>query len=64
MLDPTRHNYWPKLMKLYEEGKITPASATMIDICHDDWCRIYKGGYCDCEPEIKIHNAWPDTRRN
>jgi hypothetical protein len=22
---------------------------------HNDWCNIYKGGDCNCTPEIKLH---------
>lgn len=54
MLDPTKHNYYRKLLELYEEGKVPSKSVTDVDIYHDDWCAIYRGGYCNCEPEIKL----------
>jgi hypothetical protein len=56
MIDPRKHNYYEKLMKLVEESKVPPGQVTNVDICHDDWCGIYEGGYCNCEPEIK---PWP-----
>jgi hypothetical protein len=31
-----------------------PGRLTDVDICHDDWCRIYQGGYCNCDPEIHL----------
>jgi hypothetical protein len=54
MIDPRKHNYYKKLMELLEQGKLPPGRVTDVDICHDDWCRIYRGGYCDCDPEIKL----------
>jgi hypothetical protein len=27
---------------------------TEVDIYHDDWCGIYHGGYCNCDPELKL----------
>jgi hypothetical protein len=54
MVDPRKHNYWPKLVELVEQGKVPPGSVNEVDICHDDWCRIYRGGYCNCEPEIRL----------
>ena len=53
MYDPRKHNYWKKLLKLFEqESNIFPGLITSVDVCHDDWCRIYRGGYCNCDPEI------------
>jgi hypothetical protein len=61
MMDPRKHNYYEKLVKLFEEGKVPRGRITDVDICHDDWCRIYQGGYCNCEPEIK---PWPQPEEN
>jgi hypothetical protein len=57
MLDPTKHNYYPKLIALYEQGKIPTKSLTEVDIYHDDWCAIYGGGHCSCDPEIKLRRS-------
>jgi hypothetical protein len=54
MTDPYEHNYYKKLMNLVEAGKLPRGCITEVDICHDDWCRIYSGGYCNCDPEIKL----------
>jgi hypothetical protein len=55
MNDPRKHNYFEKLRKFVEKNKPARGRIAEIDICHDDWCRIYKGGYCNCNPEIKFH---------
>jgi hypothetical protein len=54
MLDPRKHNYYRKVMKLYEQAKVPPGRVTEVDIYHDGWCRIYRGGYCDCDPEVEL----------
>ena len=61
MIDPRKHNYYEKLMNLVQEGKVPRGRITEVDICHDDWCRIYQGGYCNCDPEIK---PWPQPEVN
>jgi hypothetical protein len=57
MLDPRKHNYYRKLLKLYEQGKVPRGRLADVDIYHDDWCRIYRGGYCNCDPEIKLRRS-------
>ena len=51
--------YMRQLSELCRKGRL-PAEAGVhhIDIYHDDWCASFRGGACDCEPEIKIR-AWP-----
>jgi hypothetical protein len=53
MYDPRRHNYYKDLMKFIEQNDLLPGSVTEIDIYHDDWCRIYQGAYCNCNPELR-----------
>lgn len=57
-MDPTKHNCYEKLMALREQGLIPPGSISEVDICHNDWCEIYEGGYCNCDPDIKLHEAF------
>ena len=56
MLDPMKHNYYKKLKKLFEQGKIPTMSVHLVDIYHDDWCKVNRGKYCNCNPEIKVRN--------
>jgi hypothetical protein len=28
-----------------------------VNVYHDDWCRVYRGGYCDCDPEVEVRPA-------
>jgi hypothetical protein len=29
----------------------------IVDIYHDNWCAIWKGGTCNCKPEINIRKV-------
>lgn len=52
--DARKHNYYKKLLQLYDQGTLGKPGLTEIDICHDDWCAIYRGGYCNCNPEVRV----------
>ena len=65
MRDPMKHNYFKLLKKLFDQGKIPTMSLLWVDIYHDDWCAIYRGMYCNCEPDIKLRNlSSDDSSRN
>ena len=65
MLDPWKHNYVKKLLALHRQGKINSPNVFGIDIYHDDWCGVYRGQYCNCNPEIKLRRyGTEDPRRN
>lgn len=50
--DPTKHNYYKKLMSLVRKEKIGAGEIHDVDIVHDDWCAIFSGRYCNCNPDI------------
>ena len=52
--DPAQHNFMKRVEHLQAIGKIQPASLSDLDIRHDDWCKIFKGGYCNCNPDIHV----------
>ena len=53
----TQHNHRLKVERLYAAGKIpvAPGSVNRIDYAHDDWCGIFRGGFCDCDPDIYLN---------
>jgi hypothetical protein len=57
MTDPRKHNYYEKLMRLIERSELPPGRITEVNVYHDDWCRVYRGGYCDCDPEVELRPA-------
>ena len=58
MYDPTKHNYYSKVMQLYRQGRIAVPSLQLVDIYHDSWCQIYLGGYCNCDPDVVLRPLW------
>ena len=47
-------NYQTKILNLIAKGKIDriPGTVNLIQVKHDDWCSIFKGGICNCRPKI------------
>ena len=52
--DPRRHNYFRKLIALWEQGKIPEGRLTDVEVAHDNWCGIHEGGCCDCDPDVRV----------
>ena len=40
-----------KIQVIRDKERGRPSISEMT-ICHDDWCGIFKGKGCNCEPEI------------
>ena len=40
--------------KLQAEGKLPKVGVNEVDVAHDGWCQVYKGGYCNCDPDIRL----------
>jgi hypothetical protein len=50
-------NYVRKLARLIEKNPQLRGSAFSINICHDDWCAIYSGQPCNCDPDVEVSNG-------
>lgn len=48
-----KHNYTEKVIKLAVENS-TPGKVMHTLVEHDEWCAIWHGGYCNCDPVVKI----------
>lgn len=51
-MDSTQPNYVKEMTRLFDAGVIKRGEFLMVDVAHDDWCAIYQGGPCDCDPDI------------
>jgi hypothetical protein len=53
MTHSQQHNYIVKLLRLIEAG-ILPVEVGLqeVDIRHDDWCGVFQGQRCHCDPDI------------
>ena len=52
-----KHNYMKKMEKMVKEGKLVvpKGGLHLLNVEHDDWCKCYKGGRCNCDPNISLH---------
>ena len=47
-------NYEAKVLKLIEENPKLMCGLADIDIRHDNWCAVYGGHPCNCDPDVKV----------
>lgn len=49
------HNYMKKLNQMIQADEL-PEITGLADVCiqHDDWCRIFRGGECNCDPTLTV----------
>jgi hypothetical protein len=49
-------NYLPLLDVLHQAmgDLIKPGQVNHVFIYHHDWCAVFTGGPCDCNPEVKL----------
>ena len=55
---PGEHNYQRLLAEATAEamdkGVIERGRVTITNVWHDEWCDIYRGGICNCDPKIEF----------
>jgi len=52
MVEEQIPNYVKEMSRLSDTGVLKCGEFLMVDVAHDDWCDIYKGEPCNCEPDI------------
>jgi hypothetical protein len=50
-------NHVGKLARFIEKHPELRGRATAILIRHDDWCAIYSGQPCNCDPDVEVANG-------
>ncbi len=51
----TEGRYRAQLLEMIRADKTPTALGLHIaNVYHDDWCAIFSGGMCNCEPTIQI----------
>jgi hypothetical protein len=48
---PTAHHYHAKVAALMKD---MPPGVASIRVAHDDWCGVYQGKRCNCDPEVGL----------
>jgi hypothetical protein len=51
------HAYIRKLTRMLEAGVLPASGLAETTIKHDNWCKIFSGGYCNCDPVIRVHRG-------
>jgi len=51
---PGEHNYIRKLLAMREQGLFPASGAASVRISQHDWCDIFTGSACNCEPVIRV----------
>lgn len=58
-------NYVRKLHYLYCIGALPrEVGLHRVDVAHDDWCGIFAGQRCHCDPEITLQWSQPARAQN
>ena len=52
-VEPAAYARQPYLRQLLA-ASLTPGALTHAYIYHDDWCSIFQGGPCDCNPDLLL----------
>jgi len=56
-----KDRYVADILRLVDEGALRPGVVTLADVFHDGWCAFWQGGYCDCEPDIRLRE-WAEPQ--
>lgn len=55
-------SYKKQLSEFCASGAIDmrPGETSHVTVSHDDWCMVFSGGACNCEPDIKAGAPQPN----
>jgi hypothetical protein len=53
------HNYVPKVIDFALKTSWPPGKVGHIAVRHDDWCGVWQGGRCNCNPDVERIPAPP-----
>ena len=48
------HNYLTPIFEAIANEQPDRGRLTIVNISHDDWCEVYRGELCNCNPEISF----------
>ena len=50
-----QHNYLTKIHQMWQIGALPrEVGYHQVSVYHDDWCGIFQGQRCNCDPDIKL----------
>lgn len=57
-------NYVEKVERLNAESRRRPGQLREVFVMHDDWCGVFKGKPCHCDPVVKYREDVESPDRN
>ena len=48
-------NYVKKVLPIIAHLELKPGSVVEWTTYHDDWCGFFRGGRCNCDPDLVPH---------
>ena len=53
--EETEHEYLERVLVAVEAGQLpSEPGLHIIDVIHDEWCAVFEGGQCNCDPELRV----------
>ena len=48
--------------RVIQSAEGLPPGAYVSNVFHDDWCAFFKGGECNCDPDVVVETSleWID----
>lgn len=55
-------NYLKQISEMQGRGELpsTPDAVSHVTVSHDDWCMVWNGAQCNCEPTIQEGQPKPN----
>jgi hypothetical protein len=53
MVTPATPNYLDAIHRAHAAGTLPQTGFVEVDVLHDDRCMIFRGGVCNCNPEVR-----------
>jgi hypothetical protein len=66
MSTPTTPHYLEPMVELIRQSRdrLKAGRVYEMQVAHDDWCLIFKGQVCNCNPTTTLIDRNPDPERN
>jgi hypothetical protein len=47
-------NYLARVLKMSDLDPTPAGVVRHVHVYHDVWCAVWRGGLCDCDPEVRV----------
>ena len=61
---PHQDNTLRRLAYLQRLGALPRVGLTSCVVYHDAWCAHFRGGACNCDPDVRVKWTQPDASKN